>query len=220
MAIVQSLAIGNARKSAGNLTFQTIHGRTIAREKPLYVTNPNTPAQQATRSIMRNLVEAWRGYGFQLRPYFTVKPQYGSSYNQFIKMNHSLGSSSWYVLTAGGIVAPYLSWVSNGKYGSTAVSKGFNETTHVFKFSVNDAQLKSELIEGDMVIFVGNPMDGVNPKPTKIVTHELTASQVTTLKTGGEITVPTGDTFVYNDMAAIYYSPARNVSSSAQIEAL
>lgn len=220
MAIVQSLAIGNARKSAGNLTFQTVHGRTIAREKPLYVTNPNTPAQQVTRGIMRNLVEAWRGFGFQLRPYFTVKPQYGSAYNQFIKMNHALGDSSWYNLVAAGIVAPVYAWVSNGKYGTNAVWYNFNEVTNMFRFQITDPQLKSEIVEGDIVAIVGNSTDGANQIATKIVTHTLTAANVTSLKAGSEITIPSGETDLFIEMAAIYYSPSRNVSSSAQVTAL
>lgn len=220
MAIVQSLAIGNARKSAGNLTFQTVHGRTIAREKPLYVTNPNTPAQQATRSIMRNLVEAWRGFGFLLRSYFTIKPPYGSAYNQFIKMNHALGDSSWYNLVAAGIVAPENTWVSNGKYGSNAVWYNFNETTNMFRFMINDPQLKSEIVAGDIVAIVGNSTDGTNPIATKVIEHTLTESNVTALKAGSEITIPSGETDLFTEMAAIYYSPSRNVSSSAQITAL
>lgn len=220
MAIVQSLAIGNARKSAGNLTFQTVHGRTIAREKPLYVTNPNTPAQQATRSIMRNLVEAWRGFGFQLRPYFTIKPPYGSAYNQFIKMNHSLGEESWTGINKIGVVPPEYAWVSNGKYGQNAVWYNFNEVTNMFRFQITDPQLKSEIVEGDNVVIVGVMTNGNNIKKAKVVTHTLTAMEVASLQAGSEITIPSGETDPFYEMAAIYYSPSRNVSSSAQVTAL
>lgn len=212
MAIVQSLAIGNARKSAGNLTFQTVHGRTIAREKPLYVTNPNTPAQQATRQIMRNLVAAWRGFYFQARPYFTVLPPYGSAYNQFIKMNHSIGSSSWFNTFDNDWNLPVGAVVSNGKYGDASLSKSYNTGTSSFVVGVADLQLRTELAVNDkIVVFAqGDEVPGV-----KIITRSLSESDISALQNGNTISIPSGITGAILHAAVLYYSSARGVSSTA-----
>jgi len=45
----QNPLIGRSRKSYGDATFYTLNGENIVRTKPMVVSNPNTPAQQAQR---------------------------------------------------------------------------------------------------------------------------------------------------------------------------
>lgn len=61
MAIVNSIAFGKSRKSAGNVVFYDRLGQTIARQKNLTPTNPNTSAQIARRILITNPSRLYRG---------------------------------------------------------------------------------------------------------------------------------------------------------------
>ena len=87
MAIVKSLGLGKARGSAGEFTYSTIEGRTIARTKPAHVHNPNTAGQQAQRTKMREVVIAWRDAGQRFEKLWTNKKKYHSAYNSFVSAN-------------------------------------------------------------------------------------------------------------------------------------
>lgn len=214
MAIVNSLAVGKAVNSAGNLTYQTVKGRTIAREKPVTVANPRTPAQVAQRNKMTNLVEAWRTFFFKARPYFTVIPGYGSPYNQFVKMNMPYANNSWFSDTDPNPL-PIDSYVSNGKYGTTAISVAAGgATTRVV--TVLDAQLKEEIQEGDQFITFWS--DPALPHTLGQIIKTLTAAEVATIKTSGTISLSFG--VIDASFAVVYYSPSRNVSSTARWKAV
>lgn len=83
MAIVNSIAFGKSRKSAGNVVFYDRLGQTIARQKNLTPTNPNTYAQVSRRILITNpsriyrlIVEATRAsFGNKLFDY-----SFGKSY--------------------------------------------------------------------------------------------------------------------------------------------
>lgn len=93
MAIVKSLGLGKARGSAGEFTYSTIEGRTIARTKPAHVHNPNTEGQQAQRKKMSEVVLAWRDAGQRLEKLWTKRKKYHSAYNSFVSANiHNNGS--------------------------------------------------------------------------------------------------------------------------------
>lgn len=87
MAIVKSLGLGKARGSAGEFTYSTIQGRTIARTKPAHVHNPNTVPQRAQRLKMKNVVIAWRDVGQRLEKLWTKRKKYSSAYNAFVSAN-------------------------------------------------------------------------------------------------------------------------------------
>ena len=87
MAIVKSLGLGKARGSAGEFTYSTIEGRTIARTKPAHVHNPNTKPQQAQRTKMREVVIAWRDVGQRFEKLWTNRKKYHSAYNSFVAAN-------------------------------------------------------------------------------------------------------------------------------------
>lgn len=87
MAIVNSLALGKASGSAGNLTYSTVQGRTIARQRVTEVFNPRTEAQQTQRGMMRDVVAVYRKLSHVVQGTFTQRKKHSSVYNQFVSMN-------------------------------------------------------------------------------------------------------------------------------------
>lgn len=85
MAIVNSLAVGKASKTAGELTFAKVRGRTIARRR-IINNKSNTVLQQAQRhtfSIVSTMAAMLDQY---IKANFTPT-EYGSARNCFIKKN-------------------------------------------------------------------------------------------------------------------------------------
>lgn len=86
MAIINSLAIGKAIKSAGNLTYKTVRGRTIAAQK-ITTNKSNTVRQASQRSSFAVLSRCMK----LLQAYIDVayeKSKYGSSRNHFARVNN------------------------------------------------------------------------------------------------------------------------------------
>lgn len=85
MAIVNSLAIGKSVKSAGNLTYKTVRGRTIASQR-ITSNKSNTAAQASQRysfgqsSLALKLIQQYIAVCYE-------KSKYGSSRNAFFKTN-------------------------------------------------------------------------------------------------------------------------------------
>lgn len=210
MAIIRSLAVGKAKKSAGNLTYQTVKGRTIAREKPTFVANPNTPRQQAQRRNMRNVVAAWRAGLSILKPFFTAIQGFGSAYNEFVRRNIVLGPIIVWDDELEQIVVRDGAVFSTGKYGPNAIAH--DRTGANLDVSVVDYQLQQDLAEGDRIMVPA--VDNVTGK-VYLGEHDLTSSEITTLKEGGsiELTLPvSSDEVAYS---VIYYSSARGTSSAS-----
>ena len=217
MAIIRSLAIGKARKSAGNLTFATIQGRTIAREKPSFISNPKTPKQLAQRSKMSKTVAAYRAFGGMVKKYFTTLPKYTSQYNEFVSRN--IGIAENYV------VDEDTGKVSN--LAGTTVSRG---SVQVDNFNgikaVGDDQLVAGLlfpagfvaVEGDQAILLAFD-DATATLKSKV--YEFTASDIDDVANGNYVEVI--ESFpgaTIESAAVVYYSPSRNLSSTAQLELL
>lgn len=88
MAIINSVAIGKAVNSIGDITYQTIKGRTIARQKPTNVYNPKTINQARCRTKFAYIVRFWKEKGSFFKPYYTRLVGYGSPYNTCISLNN------------------------------------------------------------------------------------------------------------------------------------
>lgn len=85
MAIVNSLAIGKSIKSAGNLTYKTVRGRTIASQR-ITQNKSNTPFQQDQRMHFANVSTSMK----LIQQYIDIcfeKSKYGSSRNAFFSLN-------------------------------------------------------------------------------------------------------------------------------------
>ena len=85
MAIINSLAIGKSVKSAGNLTYKTVRGRTIASQR-ISSNKSNTANQQNQRQRFANVSTSMR----LLQQYIDTcyeNSKYGSSRNAFFSTN-------------------------------------------------------------------------------------------------------------------------------------
>lgn len=210
MAIISSLAIGKARNSAGNLTYSTIKGRTIAREKPTYVRNPQTPKQMKQRNKMSALVALWRQHLSVCKPYFTVIKGYGSSYNEAIRLNMPIAEDLNYnresntVDLAAGVV------ISNGKFGADSLGI-ISGDMGAFTIKINDNQLKETVQIGDQFVLF-TAIDAGNEK--EIYTIEVIEDNIQDIVNNEyipEAYIPdAGELY-----ALLYYSSSRNISSSA-----
>lgn len=84
MAIVNSLAIGKSVKSAGNLTYKTVRGRTIASQR--ITTNPSKSALQVfQRGSFSDTIKCMQLVLPWINNFFE-KSRYGSSRNNFLKL--------------------------------------------------------------------------------------------------------------------------------------
>lgn len=85
MAVINSLAIGKSYKSAGNLTYKTVRGRTIASQR--ITTNASkTIAQGFQRSQFGTTAKCMQLFLPYINNLFE-KTRYGSSRNQYVKQN-------------------------------------------------------------------------------------------------------------------------------------
>lgn len=85
MAVIYSLAIGKSYKSAGNLTYKTVRGRTIASQRITQNTS-NTAAQGAQRSRFGSTAQCMQLFLPYVNNFFE-KTKYGSARNQYVKVN-------------------------------------------------------------------------------------------------------------------------------------
>ena len=85
MAIVNSLAIGKSRKSAGNLTYKTVRGRTIASQR--ITENKSNTVRQAEQRNKFSLVSQAIALCKSYVDLAYEKSKYGSARNEFMKSN-------------------------------------------------------------------------------------------------------------------------------------
>ena len=214
MAIIRSLAIGKARKSAGNLTFATVKGRTIAREKPSFVRNPNTAKQLSQRLKMKKVVAAYRSIGSQVKDLFTVIPQYGSAYNQFVKSNIGIADNFEIEETTGVVKKITGMCISNGVYPSQCFTIKVGKTG-VGAF-IKNMQLKSEVKAGDMIYVVGTPKEG-NGVP-QVYSRALVEADLVEVQEGN-IYFEINNIPDLSNVAFAWWSPSTNRSSTAYVVA-
>lgn len=91
MAIVHSLAIGKSVKSAGNLTYKTVRGRTIASQR-ITTNNSKTALQVFQRGSFSESIKSMQLVLPWINNFFE-KSKYGSPRNNFLKLckSYSLG---------------------------------------------------------------------------------------------------------------------------------
>lgn len=100
MAIINSLAIGKSVKSAGNLTYKTVRGRTIASQR-ITQNKSNTFFQVLQRghfstvSKCITLCQSWIDKAFE-------SSKYGSARNHFFKLNKDFTLNNFYGNVVGG----------------------------------------------------------------------------------------------------------------------
>lgn len=85
MAIINSLAIGKSVKSAGNLTYKTVRGRTIASQR-ITQNKSNTLPQQIQREKFKMVSQSMLLFRSYIEKCYE-KSKYGSIRNSFFKQN-------------------------------------------------------------------------------------------------------------------------------------
>lgn len=216
MAIINSLAIGKARKSAGNLTFATIQGRTIAREKPVNVRNPRTEKQLAQRSKMSNTVAAYRNIGIMVKHLFTKLPKYTSQYNQFVKENIKIADQFEIIEETGKVTNVEGLMISNGDIlpFKTMVEYDYGEVTVSWE---QKDEAKNFIKTGDYweVIVVDEASGDCHTARTKA--YGPPEDKDALYFTQGETFIDLGVTGPYF-ASLVYYSPSRNLSSVGRLQ--
>lgn len=102
MAIINSLAIGKSFKSAGNLTYKTVRGRTIASQR-ITSNKSNTIAQGFQRSRFGITAQCMQLFISYVNNFFE-KTKYGSARNQYVKVNTYINLGGSYDAVKEGIV--------------------------------------------------------------------------------------------------------------------
>lgn len=87
MAVTQNTLIGRSRQKVGGTVFRTWKGLNVLQSKPLTVANPNTPAQQARRSALSQMVSMFRAYLSYVRLAFNEMPAGTTQWAQLLKYN-------------------------------------------------------------------------------------------------------------------------------------
>lgn len=102
MAIINSLAIGKSFKSAGNLTYKTVRGRTIASQRITQNTS-NTAAQGVQRSRFGATAQCMQLFLPYVNNFFE-KTKYGSARNQYVRVNKFINLNGLFGEVKEGIV--------------------------------------------------------------------------------------------------------------------
>lgn len=95
MAVINSLAIGKARGSMGNITYKVRGGLTIGSQKQDKVVTSRTFRQMLRRTQWANLVNFWQALGGVWHPSFIGRNKLVSDFNLFMRAN--LGQDSVYL---------------------------------------------------------------------------------------------------------------------------
>lgn len=156
MAIIRSLAVGKARKSAGNITYTTIDGRTIIREKPVFVRNPRTEGQVAQRTKLAKTVALWRWMGQSVKPYFTKRGKYLSEYNEFVKRNIGIADEFGEIQQSGMVMPAADTVVASGEFPTGAISFRINdEEMTTGYYTIHSQALIDKINDNTYVYFIG-----------------------------------------------------------------
>lgn len=110
MAIIQSLAVGKAKGSAGQLTYAYVGGDTIMKGKVAFPKIPRTIGQMNRRVRWPNLVNMWQAMNGTLHPSFEEAMGRVSDYNMFIGRNNTypVFLTKQEASMGGCVVAPYV----------------------------------------------------------------------------------------------------------------
>lgn len=101
MAIINSMGVGRARKSMGNVTYRTVRGRTIGSQKimPGAATRVPTAGQSSRQNVFGLINRFMALHGQSIDDSFN-KTTYGSQRNYFMKVNYIALSAALASLSA------------------------------------------------------------------------------------------------------------------------
>lgn len=156
MAIINSIILGKAKGSIGNVSLSTIKGRVIARQKPTIVANPRTKLQRHQRSKMATAVVSWKMVGNLLKSGITQLTGYGSAFNTYVAKNIDLFQNQDLTVTTfrnRDLVGTFATLGTIQKITANVTSNDDDSVT----VGVNLAELKNIANDGDALkIVVGD----------------------------------------------------------------
>lgn len=223
MAIINSLAIGKAVKSAGNLTYKVVRGRTIAAQK-ITANKSNTVRQASQRSSFATLSRCMK----LLQAYIVVafeQSKYGSSRNRFAHVNNKFHLGGLYpeisegaISLAEGFVSSLmeapdksvdLNYVTDG-----SLSCIVNETLQTYTSVYFDATISESPFTNIRAAAEGSSIEYIFPSGVKYSDLELVGVGIfansiqvvtTSVDKNGAIASLTGEfgTFVKTSFAAV-----------------
>ena len=129
MAIINSILLGRAKGSIGNVSFSTQKGRVIARQKPSIVSNPRTQAQLDQRAKVSAVNVAWYMIGGVIKSGITQLVGYGSQFNTYVSKNANIFAGRVFTkdsITTLDLLGSYASIGVNPKLPYTKVDEDFN----------------------------------------------------------------------------------------------
>lgn len=150
MAIVNSIILGKAKGSLGNVTLTTIKGRVIAKQKATMVSNPKTEGQVLQRNKMSKAVLAYQLVGNYVKSGITSLLPFSSAYNTYISKNMEIFKDKPFtdnVVKGTDLVG---SFATIGKLGTFTYSKSA-AADKTFTLKVDKNYLKNIAKEGDKV---------------------------------------------------------------------
>lgn len=216
MAIASTLAIGKGRKSAGGLTYRYVRGRLITSAK-IENNNSNTALQAAQRISFRDVSKLMSKVAFLINRTYD-KSQYGSSRNNFYKVNKaalkamenaenidnmSIVDALQTLLNAD---LAYITYgAGNVLVSSTnAVTEGISEGINFQAFNVKEGECSAECITivADGTVDV-SPVDAIRYDQTLQSASMLASEYVSTLPVIGGGTQDTYRFIVFRTSAGI-----------------
>lgn len=211
MAISSSLALGKVKGSMGGMTYSIVEGRTIVRQTPTHVRNPNTEAQQLQRGKMALAVRAYQQAGPMCAKTFTVRKKYSSAYNEFVSRN--IKASNPFTLNSDGTEIRFMEGavLGNGSVPNASLEIAY-QVGEQYLISIKADSLKSLLKVGDSLGYYAYNSMTYAWEDLSIV---LTADDVATLKSGEGIIFP--GTEVASDKGACYWISADKRKSNSPI---
>lgn len=138
MAIIDSVTMGKAKGSLGNVTLRKGKGGTIIASQKVSKKGsvPGTLAQMEQRVIMGNLVNLWQMFNKHLHPSFETRPANLSDFNMWMRKNlakkEQLYLTKEQLASNGCVVGKFM--VSEGALPTLSIS--FGESNHQSSISV------------------------------------------------------------------------------------
>lgn len=129
MAVINSIILGRAKGSIGNVSFSTQKGRVIARQKPSIVANPRTQAQLDQRAKVSAVNVAWYMIGNVIKSGITQLVGYGSQFNTYVSKNANVFAGRGFTketFKTMDLTGSYASIGANPKLPFTKVDEDFN----------------------------------------------------------------------------------------------
>lgn len=173
--IVNSIILGRAKGSAGNVTVSTQKGRTILKQKASIVSNPRSPAQLLQRAMISRAVFVWQLYGNMLKTGITSLVEYGSQYNTFVAVNANHFKALTFTKETFRNADLVNAFATVGRLGNFNAELG-STTLDSISFNIDVAKFKSIAKAGDIVkVLLGSAQQ----QTMDFVAKTLTASDIT-----------------------------------------